>query len=214
MVCAVAFVSTGLRSIGGGTEFVTVVNEGKARYFFRQFVKTTATREEARLRWRGRERLGRSVTFDHSRGGGGGGGRRRKRKEKEREREKGKKPRRGDKGKLGSRRLSKHAATQARRHASSAEIRTLRIRVMRVARRNAHRRHVIQARIRIPRYLAGVGKRLRCRDPTYQYLSIVRLRTCLRTRIVSRGATRLVRWCGGPIGSVEGTGGGKVMEKR
>lgn len=94
MVCAVAFVSTGLRSIGGGTEFVTVVNEGKARYFFRQFVKTTATREEARLRWRGRERLGRSVTFDHSRGGGGGeGGEKGKRK---REREKREKNREGE----------------------------------------------------------------------------------------------------------------------
>lgn len=93
MVCAVAFVSTGLRSIGGGTEFVTVVNEGKARYFFRQFVKTTATREEARLRWRGRERLGRSVTFDHSRGGGGG---KEEKKERERERErKGKKTAKG-----------------------------------------------------------------------------------------------------------------------
>lgn len=122
------FVSTGVRSVGGGTEFVTVVNEGEARYFFRQFVKTTATArggETSVARSRAFRSLGHVRPLSRSE-------KRRKRKERERGK-KGKKPRRGDKGKLGSRRLSKHAATQARRHASSAEIRTLRIRGMRVA---------------------------------------------------------------------------------
>ena len=101
-------------SAGGGTEFVTVVNEGEARYFFRQFVKTTtATGERGGETSVARSRAFRSLGHVRPLSS-----KEERRKRKERERERGKKTAKGDKGKLGSRRLSKHAATQARRHAS------------------------------------------------------------------------------------------------
>lgn len=176
------FVSTGVRSVGGGTEFVTVVNEGEARYFFRQFVKTTATArggETSVARSRAFRSLGHVRPLSRSE-------KRRKRKERERE---GKR----EKNREGETKESLEAggslSTQPRRHVGTPAARRYVHYVYAgcVLRRNAHRRHVIQARIRIPRYLAGVGKRLR------RILPIVRLRTCLRTRIVSRDATR----CGG-----------------
>lgn len=162
------FVSTGVRSVGGGSEFVTVVNEGEARYFFRQFVKTTATArggETSVARSRAFRSLGhvRPLSRSEKRG---------KRKERERE---GKR----EKNREGETKESLEAggslSTQPRRHVGTPAARRYVHYVYAgcVLRRNAHRRHVIQARIRIPRYLAGVGKRLR------RILPIVRLRTCV-----------------------------------
>lgn len=78
---------------------------------------------------------------------------------------------------------------------------------MRVARRNAHRGHVIQARIRIPRYLAGVGKRLRRILPNYRAFTYVSTYShCFTGRNEVRGSRRK--------SGRGGREGGKVMEKR
>lgn len=185
-------------SAGGGTEFVTVVNEGEARYFFRQFVKTTtATGERGGETSVARSRAFRSLGHVRPLSS-----KEERRKRKERERE-GKKPRRETKESLEA---GGSLSTQPRRHVGTpADTYITYTLVMRVARRNAHRGHVIQARIRIPRYLAGVGKRLRRILPNYRAFTYVSTYShCFTGRNEVRGSRR----------KSEKGGGGKVMEKR